>query len=163
MKRGHKVTFATCNNRECRGSWYFFFMVSFKIRGVILNWYPTWNHPLKWGDYFWALVSHTLALLGYSRIKFRQNSWNFWVCHFILGNFGENKAQEIQQNCSTTVGNSMTKNQDPWKCHMIFFWLGENSTLFYLISGIFMWFSIPLEIPCSLSLDFFGIANNTCK
>ena len=29
-------------------------------------------------------------------------------------------APESLQNCATTHGNSKTKNQDPWKFHMIF-------------------------------------------
>ena len=41
------------------------------------HWYSTWTHPLKWGDSFWVLVAHTLALLGCSRKKFRQG----WLKH----------------------------------------------------------------------------------
>ena len=41
------------------------------------HWYSTWTNPLKWGDSFWVLVTHTLALLGYSRKKFRQG----WMKH----------------------------------------------------------------------------------
>ena len=46
--------------------------------GFILNWYPTWIHPLKWGGFFWVLVAHTLVLLGYSRIKFRRTVETFF-------------------------------------------------------------------------------------
>ena len=156
-----KSFFVTCNNKGCRESCYFCSWFSLKW-GVILNFYPTWTHPLKWADYFWVLVAHTLALLGYSdrgdwNIPFSKNPWNFYICHIIFGNSGENKAspQEIPQNCATTVANSKSKNQDPSKFHMIYFWLGENSPLFYLILGISVCSAISLEILWPHYLGFF--------
>ena len=94
------------------------------------HWHSTWAHSLKWGDSFWVLVAHTLALLGYSRKKFRQG----WLKHHsyffqkIPGIFRfVTLSLEILEKtklhlrkfhkivCTTTLGNSKTKNQDPWE------------------------------------------------
>ena len=142
-----------------------FFMVSFKIRGhfkLISHLDPS---P-KMGDSFWVLVAHTLALLGYSRQKFRQG----WLKHTFLKNFLEFLGLPLypwkfSRKQSFTSGNSTKLCYNPWEfqnqkprpmeiphdC----FWLGENSTLFYLIPGISICSSIPLEIPCPHYLDFF--------
>ena len=74
MKRGHKIFFCTLLQHVIIGSVWgvgTFFMVSFKMRGhfkLISHQDPC---P-KMGGFFWFLVAHTLALLGYSRKKFRR-------------------------------------------------------------------------------------------
>ena len=49
--------------------------------------------------------------------NFGKKTWNFYICHFTLGNFGEHKASSLNilQNCVAPLGYSKTKNQNPWK------------------------------------------------
>ena len=53
---------------------------------------------------------------------FEIKAWNFKVSYFTPGNSRQNKASplEIPQNFVTSLENYETKNQDPWKFHMIF-------------------------------------------
>ena len=61
--------------------------------------------------------------------------WIFLFIYFTPGNSRQIKAPplEIVQICVTSLGNSKTKNQDPWKFHIIFSWS-------------------PLDIPQAISL-----------
>ena len=66
---------------------------------------------------------------------FEKIPWNFWICHFTLGNSRKSKTLplDIPQSCVAHLGNSKTKTQDRWKFHMIFSWsLLEIPILFYL-------------------------------
>ena len=76
----------------------------------------------------------------------------------------ENKLSplEILQNCVTPLRNSKSKNQDPWKFHMIFSWTPLEILLFFVDAWNFhMLTSMPLEIPCPQHavLIFSGIAH----
>ena len=75
---------------------------------------------------------------------------NFLFFYFTPGNSKQNKPPvlEIQQNSVTSLGNSKSKNQDPWKFHMIPYPQSSNSI-----------FQIPYPQPPSPYLIFFsGIA-----
>ena len=85
---------------------------------------------LRYREWVTYQFSYTM---GYSRKKPKRGGWGhtflnppgiFHFFYFSPGNFRQNKAPplEIPQNCVTFLGNSNTKNQDPWKFHIIFFW-----------------------------------------
>ena len=59
---------------------------------------------------------------GYTFLK--KKTWNFYICHFNLGNFREKKisAPKMFRNYVASLGNPKVKNQDPWKFCMFFSW-----------------------------------------
>ena len=71
----------------------------------------------------WA-IPEKIQTGGIKDIIFWKNPWNFSFFYFIPGNSRQNKAQplDIPQNCVRSLGNSKTKNKDPWKFHIIFSW-----------------------------------------
>ena len=107
----------------------------------------------------WSKLQTKLTTLSYSRknlnrevenILFWKLPWNFWICHFTVRNFRENKLLplEILRNCLKPLRNFKVKNQDPWRLHDIFLCTPGNSTSF---------FNWPLEFPSS----FFNIPGNS--
>ena len=80
------------------------------------HWYSTWTNPLKWGDSFWVLVTHTLALLGYSRKKFRQG----WMKHTFFKKSLEFLGLPLYpwkfwRKQNFTSGNSIKLYYNPWE------------------------------------------------
>ena len=69
-------------------------------------------------------------------------SWNFLFIYFTPGNSRQNKAPalEIVQNCVTSLENFKTKNQDPWKFHIIFSWspleIPHTSAKFHILNPL---------------------------
>ena len=73
---------------------------------------------------------------GVEDILFPKPSWNFSFFYFTPGNSRQNKAQalDIPQNCVRSLGNFKAKKKDPWKFHIIYFFLATlgNSTSFLI-------------------------------
>ena len=97
-----------------------------------------------------------------------KDPWNFQICHFTLGNLGQNEASPLEnpQNCVTPIGIlNKAKSQNPWKFHMISFGLLQKIPLLFLltpgISSFYMFSegtlinSMSSTSPVSI---FFGIA-----
>ena len=74
--------------------------------------------------HYWAIPEKTQTGGGLRIYFFEKPPWNFSLFYFTPGNSRQNKAQpqDIPQNCVRTLGNSKTKNKDPWKFHIIFSW-----------------------------------------
>ena len=64
---------------------------------------------------------------------FFENPLEFFIFIFTPGNSRQKKAQplDIPQNCVRFLGNSTTKNKDPWKFHIIFSWSPLEIPLFF--------------------------------
>ena len=129
------------------------------------HWHSTWAHSLKWGDSFWVLVAHTLALLGYSRKKFRQG----WLKHTFFKKSLEFLGLSLYpwkfwRKQSFTLRNFTKSYYNPWEfedqkpspmeiphdCFLIRWKLDS----FYLIPGISICSSISLEILMSSFVGF---------
>ena len=125
----------------------------------------------------WSKLQTKLTTLSYSRknlnrevenILFWKLPWNFWICHFTVRNFRENKLLplEILRNCLKPLRNFKVKNQDPWRLHDIFLCTPGNSTSFLIDPWNFQVLSsISLEIPCPQPLSPFSgvLAKNIPK
>ena len=141
------------------------------------RWYSTWTHPLKWGNSFWILVAHTLelALLGYSRKKFRQG----WLKHTFFKNSLEFLGLSLYpwkfwRKQSFTSGNSTKLYYNPWEfqdqkarpmeiphdCFLIRWKLHS-----FLLDpwNFHMLFNTPGNSMSSFFGFFSGIAHNACK
>ena len=77
------------------------------------------------------LVDRELCCLGVEDILFWKPPWNFSVFYFTPGNSSQNKSQtlDIPQNFVRSLGNSKTKNKNPWKFCIIFSWLPSETQL----------------------------------
>ena len=109
-----RSTFETWNTMYKRHVFFIWFWFVF---------YPFWSCPLAY--------YRKNPKRGVEDSLFWKNPWNFSFFCLTLGNSRENKAPptEISQNCVRSLGNSKTKNQDPWKFHMSFFWYRGISIL----------------------------------
>ena len=98
---------------------------------------------------------------GYTFLE--KKPWNFSFLYFTPGNSRQNKAQplEIPQNCVSSLGNSKTKNKDPWKFHIIFFLFTLGNPTSFLINPWkfrtpFLWYPWKFHIlTLPPSLDIF--------
>ena len=70
----------------------------------------------------WA-ISEKIQTLGVEDILFWKTPGIFPFLNFTARNSRQNQAQpqDIPRNCIISLGNSKTKNKDPWKFH-IFSW-----------------------------------------
>ena len=131
------------------------------------HWYFFWTHFLKWGDSFWVLVAHTSAsIIGLFQKKIQTGVVETYFLQKLPGIFRfvplslevlEKTKLHLRKFHKIVLQlfgiprlKTRTHGNSTW-----LFWLAENCTLFYLIPGIFICFSRPLEIPCPHSFNFF--------